>query len=810
MSVARRSPMSPVMSCVPRAGRAVIGPWRRGTFRRVRIGADSGGTFTDIVGTDGRILKIPSTADDPGRAVRDGIAELAVGDEPVELLAHGTTVATNALLERRGADRRAGDDRGLRRRDRDRPSGPAVALRPVGRPARAAGRPRRTGSRSHERVAADGAVLVASSTASAADGARGHRCGRGVPAARRPGPGARARGRRGAARPRAATCARRTRCRPSSASTSARSPPSINAVPATGLSAVPRAGSPTRPTRCVVMTSAGGLLDVDARRRAAGGAAALGPGGRGARRGGRSRRPAGSPTRSSFDMGGTSTDVCLILDGAPAPAAERQVAGLPGAAARRSTSTPSAPAGAASPASTPAARCVVGPASAGRRPGPACYGRGGDRPTVTDANLVARPHPRRRRVRRARRARPGRGAPRRARRTRAWTRQGVIDVVDAGMEQALRAVSVERGVDPAGLALVAFGGAGPLHACALAEASAMPTVHRAGRAPACCRRSACSSRRARRELVRTWPTPARPSRARRGARRASPGRSARCGATSARSTVHVRRRPRSTAATRARATNCVSRRSPSSPPRTVAATATTAGRRRRGDRAARRRRAAGAARRSSRCSPAGPAGGPSPWSAPGWSSARTARSGCPTGWVGAPGSARLAGPRQHRRWHVSADERARSGAAPGAHRPARRASRRRWARCCDAAAFSPNIKERADCSAAVFDASGRLLAQAEHIPVHLGSMPASVRGGDRRRSATTLAAGRPGDRQRPVRGRHAPQRRDGGRAVHHDGALSAGSRTGRTTPTSAARRPARCRPTRPRSSRRVCASRRCG
>ncbi|HNG22990.1 MAG TPA: hydantoinase/oxoprolinase N-terminal domain-containing protein, partial [Microthrixaceae bacterium] len=60
----------------------------------MRIGADSGGTFTDVVGTDGRVLKVPSTPADPGDAVRDGTAALAP-DGP-ELLAHGTTVATNA------------------------------------------------------------------------------------------------------------------------------------------------------------------------------------------------------------------------------------------------------------------------------------------------------------------------------------------------------------------------------------------------------------------------------------------------------------------------------------------------------------------------------------------------------------------------------------------------------------------------------------------------------------------------------------------------------------------------------------------
>ena len=80
------------------------------------------------------------------------------------------------------------------------------------------------------------------------------------------------------------------------------------------------------------------------------------------------------------------------------------------------------------------------------------------------------------------------------------------------------------------------------------------------------------------------------------------------------------------------------------------------------------------------------------------------------------------------------------------------------------AAFSPNIKERADCSAALFTPDGELLVQAEHIPVHLGSMPASVRGGDRR-LRRRRSARRPGRAQRPLRRRHPPQRRHAGGAV---------------------------------------------
>src|SRR5918912_3251766 len=69
----------------------------------MRVGADTGGTFTDLVTEDGRVVKVLSTPEDPGRALGEGLAELVGPDGPApELLAHGTTVATNALLERRG------------------------------------------------------------------------------------------------------------------------------------------------------------------------------------------------------------------------------------------------------------------------------------------------------------------------------------------------------------------------------------------------------------------------------------------------------------------------------------------------------------------------------------------------------------------------------------------------------------------------------------------------------------------------------------------------------------------------------------
>ncbi len=99
----------------------------------MRIGIDSGGTFTDVVTADGSVAKVASTPDDPARAVGRAI-DAVDGREAVEVLAHGTTVATNALLERRGARGRADRNAGFRRRNRDRAPGTTFAVRPLRRP----------------------------------------------------------------------------------------------------------------------------------------------------------------------------------------------------------------------------------------------------------------------------------------------------------------------------------------------------------------------------------------------------------------------------------------------------------------------------------------------------------------------------------------------------------------------------------------------------------------------------------------------------------------------------------------------------
>jgi N-methylhydantoinase A len=180
-------------------------------------------------------------------------------------------------------------------------------------------------------------------------------------------------------------------------------------------------------------------------------------------------RLAGVEHAIALDMGGTSTDVCLIAGGEAGRSAEREVAGLPLRLPTVDLQTVGA--GGGSLVWRDAGGALrVGPESAGADPGPACYGRGGALPTVTDANLLL-----------------GRLPPRLAggleldRRAAERALGGIdpgeaIEVVNAEMLRALRLVSVERGRNPRDFALVAFGGAGPLHACALAEELGMRTV----------------------------------------------------------------------------------------------------------------------------------------------------------------------------------------------------------------------------------------------------------------------------------------------------------------------------------------------
>jgi N-methylhydantoinase A len=182
----------------------------------------------------------------------------------------------------------------------------------------------------------------------------------------------------------------------------------------------------------------------------------------------------------SFDMGGTSTDVCLIRAGVAGRSAERRVGGLPLRLPQLDIHTVGA--GGGSIAWLDSGEALrVGPHSAGADPGPACYGRGGGRPTVTDANLilgrldpgVPLPGGLRLDVAAARAAMAEVAGPFADVRAAA---EGVVAVANAEMVRAIGVVSVEQGHDPRELELVAFGGAGPLHACEVADSLGMRAV----------------------------------------------------------------------------------------------------------------------------------------------------------------------------------------------------------------------------------------------------------------------------------------------------------------------------------------------
>jgi N-methylhydantoinase A len=180
-------------------------------------------------------------------------------------------------------------------------------------------------------------------------------------------------------------------------------------------------------------------------------------------------RVAGIENAIALDMGGTSTDVCLIAGGEAERASEREVAGLPLRLPTVDLQTVGAGGGSLVWRDS-AGALRVGPESAGADPGPACYGRGGTRPTVTDANLLLGRLP----ERLAGNLQLDRAAADRA--MAGIEPAEAVAVVNAEMLRALRLVSVERGHDPRDFALAAFGGAGPLHACALAEELGMQTV----------------------------------------------------------------------------------------------------------------------------------------------------------------------------------------------------------------------------------------------------------------------------------------------------------------------------------------------
>jgi N-methylhydantoinase A len=222
-----------------------------------------------------------------------------------------------------------------------------------------------------------------------------------------------------------------------------------------------------------IMQSNGGLADLASAAGHAAWTVLSGPAG-GAAGAAFAARAAGVERALCLDMGGTSADVCVVEEGAVAETGSSEIAGRPIALPTLDVHTVGA--GGGSIAWRDAGGALrVGPRSAGAVPGPACYGRGGTEPTVTDANLLLGHLPEDAPL--AGGVVLDRGAAERA--VGALAEQlgldpiacadGIVRVANAEMLRALRVVTVERGIDPRDHALVAFGGAGPLHAVAIAE-----------------------------------------------------------------------------------------------------------------------------------------------------------------------------------------------------------------------------------------------------------------------------------------------------------------------------------------------------
>jgi N-methylhydantoinase A len=181
----------------------------------------------------------------------------------------------------------------------------------------------------------------------------------------------------------------------------------------------------------------------------------------------------GEPRLICVDMGGTSFDISLIINGESAVASEKMLAGQPVLAPMVDIHTIGA--GGGSIARIDAGSLRVGPHSAGASPGPACYNRGGTEPTVTDANLLLgrldssrlfggniELHTALAQAALARLGEQLQLSPLRM-------AEGILEVVNAQMANAIRTMTIRRGIDPREFALVAFGGAGPMHAVFLAE-----------------------------------------------------------------------------------------------------------------------------------------------------------------------------------------------------------------------------------------------------------------------------------------------------------------------------------------------------
>jgi N-methylhydantoinase A len=456
----------------------------------MRLGVDVGGTFTDVVGVvQGRVVtaKVPSSPEQ-SEGVLAGIERLEIDASDIEAFAHGTTVATNALLERKGARTALITTEGFR------------DVVEIGRQNRAslydltASRPPPLVARDlrftvAERCGPDGVIepLDEDSLEKALNQLKGVEADAVAVCLLF-----------GYLHPeheQAVAAAVRTRFPQLHVSVSHevlaefREFERFSTTLADAYLA-PRLASylENLALRCdgagvtppVVMQSSGGVMDLE---RATSSAAACVLSGPAAGVVGASHIASlsGFADVLTFDMGGTSTDVAPIIDGRAQRTTEGAIGGVPIKLPMVDVHTVGAGGGSIAWIDDGGA-LRAGPQSAGAHPGPVCYGKGGTEPTVSDANLVlgylADGASLGGEITLDRESALGalESINQRLDLDAVDAAQGIVRVANAEMVRALRVVSVERGLDPRGFALVAFGGAGPLHACALAEELDMPTV----------------------------------------------------------------------------------------------------------------------------------------------------------------------------------------------------------------------------------------------------------------------------------------------------------------------------------------------
>ncbi len=463
------------------------------------VGIDVGGTFTDLTAVDdatGRVVvtKVPSRPRNEAAAVLDGLAALGIAPRDVRRLVHGTTVGTNAVLERRGAPVAVLTTAGFRdliEIGRTKRNIPALFVPTFVRPKPVVERKRRF--EVVERLVADGSVLVPLDMASVE---------RALDAAVESGAEAIAvcllHAYLNPAHERIIADTAKGRCPGVPVSCSADvvaeyreferfSTTVLNAYLQplmdgylSGLERQLRAVGYAHGV--LTVASSGGMMTTETARRLPIKTIFSGPAG-GVSQACFVGNSAAVRDLITYDMGGTSTDVCLVRDLMPLATSDGMVGAFPVKVPQIDMHTVGAGGGSLAWLDLDGS-LQVGPRSAGATPGPAAYGLGGIEPTVTDANVVLGRIGTTRRLggsitidaARARQA----VADLAARMGRVMTvdalAEGIVRIAVARMTSAIREISIQRGHDPRDFTLVAFGGAGPMHALALADEIGIPRV----------------------------------------------------------------------------------------------------------------------------------------------------------------------------------------------------------------------------------------------------------------------------------------------------------------------------------------------